>query len=397
MTTSSWSNLSQDIKEDIFSLYNVEGKLCVFRDPKVAKTFYLDRTFNHLQNEFESGGVELYEKLLRDESIDYDSKTHKVIISFYELGHHFERTRILDNDTPLALWLEYSTRIELEDDDNVRPMNPRVAPISYEVYKKAFDQGREHLKRGDCYQYNLTFPQELIFDSFDDETFIKHWLNSKRRGEFANLTSFKDRIYFSNSPECLFDLKIGLEHNELTTKPIKGTISLGEHGKEAAWTKLLTSQKNQSELYMITDLLRNDLNRIEEPKVEVVALKECLEVPGLLHSYSELKINLSKKVNLLQIMKAIFPGGSITGAPKKRVMEIIDHLELGERGFYCGSTILKSSNTFKASINIRSGIVDRKMAKVQYWSGGGVTIQSHCDDEYQEVLDKTNSFVRFLS
>ena len=207
----------------------------------------------------------------------------------------------------------------------------------------------------------------------------------------------EDQIYFSNSPECLFELESKIGSAELSTKPIKGTVPIIDGDSDHAWETLSESQKNQSELYMITDLLRNDLNRIEKPVVEVVGLKERLEVPGLMHSYSHLKVALSDKVNLLQVLRGIFPGGSITGAPKKRVMEIIEKLEIGQRNFYCGSSILKVADTFKASVNIRSGVVNRKMDQTLYWSGGGVTVQSSCEEEYQEILDKTHSFVRFLS
>lgn len=391
------NSLPIDFLKDIYSLYNVEGKLTLFYQPKRALFFYPEHTIDMLTGEVNrSGGVEEFLSLMKEEKLQYDETLKKVILSFYELGHYFEESELVSSDAPLGAWIEYDSSLVLDDQFDTPSFRASFSPLAYKVYEEAFNRGHEHLLRGDCYQYNLTFAQEIDWKG-GLRDFIYRWCNPLLRSEYANLTSIGDKLYYSNSPECLFDLVMEDDSIELHTRPIKGTVSTQEKSADQAWEELRTSTKNESELYMITDLLRNDLNRIEKPIVQVVAAKERLDVPGLVHSYSHLKVRLSKKVNLLKLMNAIFPGGSITGAPKKRVMEIICDLEKKPRGFYCGSSILKTDESFKASINIRSGVFDKKTAKVLYWSGGGVTLQSKCRDEYQEFLDKTHSFVRFLS
>ena len=121
--------------------------------------------------------------------------------------------------------------------------------------------------------------------------------------------------------------------------PIKGSVKIKGDVKKA-WKKLKESMKDKGELNMITDLLRNDLSRIEKPISKVRKKYVPLLVPGIIHQYSIIDVDLSYKITLLKIIKSLFPGGSITGAPKRRVYQILGSLEKNRRGFYCGSTIL---------------------------------------------------------
>lgn len=413
MTTSRWEELSQfiDIHHDFYTFYNLDGKLHLFYRPTVAKLFTPKTTKNLLSGEVNTSlnsGVGEFKSLLESEELSFSKDHTKIFLCFYELGHFFEKTNLditVDENLPLGVMLEYQSCVEMSDEIVEHIWNIDFESSSYEKYKEAFNIGHSHLLRGDCYQYNLTFPQKLKIKEFNLLRFISSWGDKGLRGEYANITSLGSDLYFSNSPECLFDLEVGTKDNYLHSKPIKGTVAVSTlEDCEEAWEVLKSSKKNESELYMITDLIRNDLNRIERPRVEVLALKERLDVPGLVHSYSHLRTKVSRSLNLLNILEKIFPGGSITGAPKKRVMEIIDQLECASRGFYCGSSIIKSKEYLRASINIRSGqISDFKkiekvqMAEIPYWSGGGVTLDSNCTDEFQEIMDKTTSFVRFLS
>ena len=400
MKTNKGSPLPIDIHKDIYSFYNTNGILTLYYNPVMAKVFYPNKTYDLIKEEHSSGGAQELLCFLEDEKLSRSEDLTKVIIPFYELGHLFENSKEckdLKEDGPLGIWIEYGSNTIIEDRVEASGFNIELESTSYSSYNDSYEQGRNHLLRGDCYQYNLTFAQELKIENFDLERFLSCWQNPVLRGEYANLTCIGEKIFFSNSPECLFELEFNDELIELHSKPIKGTMPILNEDSDQAWENLVHSQKDESELFMITDLLRNDLNRIEKAEVCVVSLKERLEVPGLIHSYSHLKVNLTDNTSLLKLLKAIFPGGSITGAPKKRVMEIIDEIEVFERGFYCGSTILKNRDSFRASINIRSGELDKATAEVLYWSGGGVTIQSESTSEYQEIMDKTQSFVRFLS
>jgi anthranilate/para-aminobenzoate synthase component I len=179
--------------------------------------------------------------------------------------------------------------------------------------------------------------------------------------------------------------------------PIKGSEVLGKNPQDS-WRKLKACPKNQAELYMITDLLRNDLSKIEKPKAQVIKKKSPLRVPGILHQFSLVSVLLNKNTSLYKVISSLFPGGSVTGAPKKRVMEILNDLEFsGKRGFYCGSTIILYKNLKAASINIRSATIDLNSGEFIYGSGGGVTLLSQVEDEYKEMKLKIGSFINILS
>jgi anthranilate/para-aminobenzoate synthase component I len=145
---------------------------------------------------------------------------------------------------------------------------------------------------------------------------------------------------------------------------------------------------------MIIDLLRNDLAKIELPRARVIEKKLPLIVPGLLHQYAKIEIELSKNVSVKNIIKNIFPGGSVTGAPKKRVLKLLLDLEQRERGFYCGSTLICFKTMKSASINIRSADIDFNKCQLAYQSGGGITLKSNPVDEFAEMIAKRESFIR---
>jgi len=180
--------------------------------------------------------------------------------------------------------------------------------------------------------------------------------------------------------------------------PIKGTILRpGGENWRSLWKQLVLDKKNQAELYMISDLLRNDLSRIELPRAVIVKKKFPKLVPGLLHQCSQIDVELSDDVNVWRVIEKIFPGGSITGAPKLRAMRLIDRLEKRERGFYCGSTLIFYKKMKSASINIRSSTVDFHNSLLHYQAGGGVTLLSEVEDEYNEMTYKHDSFLRSLT
>ena len=164
-----------------------------------------------------------------------------------------------------------------------------------------------------------------------------------------------------------------------------------------AWEELVHSSKNEAELFMITDLMRNDLTKLSGSISKVIAKKKALNVPGLVHQFSVVESKLKEQTNLNDIVESIFPGGSITGAPKKNVMRLIYEIEKYDRGFYCGSTILLHKGKCTASINIRSAEVDFIQDEIKYGAGGGVTLLSQAREEYDEALAKLKSFLLLLS
>ena len=147
---------------------------------------------------------------------------------------------------------------------------------------------------------------------------------------------------------------------------------------------------------MITDLLKNDLNRLDTPSAEVRKLRAPLLVPGLLHQYSLISLKLKNEISVSTTMRALFPGGSITGAPKKRVMGIIADVERYNRGIYCGSTLLCIGNNKVANINIRTASINIEERIWRYGAGGGITLLSRPVDEFKEMEDKVSSFLKLL-
>ena len=200
---------------------------------------------------------------------------------------------------------------------------------------------------------------------------------------------------FCASPECLFQIDFNRKNSWhwIETFPIKGTIK-GEGKNE--WKMLKSSKKDQAELFMIADLMRNDLSRFSNLPSHVLSRKERLKAPGLTHQFSHLGSYFREK-NLWDLMESLFPGGSITGAPKKTVMHIIDKLESWNRGFYCGSTILWRAEHLASSINIRTACYNKRTQNLLYGAGGGLGLLSHLDSEYDEMMHKAQSFFTNLT
>ncbi|MCY4524912.1 MAG: chorismate-binding protein, partial [Halobacteriovoraceae bacterium] len=202
-----------------------------------------------------------------------------------------------------------------------------------------------------------------------------------------------NRLYLSNSPECLFQRRKKNNRYFIYTMPIKGSIKTNSSPWESQWNELAKCQKNAAELHMITDLVSNDLSKIERPKAKVLADRRPLKVPGILHQYSLVEVELGKNTNLGGIVASLFPGGSVTGAPKKQVMKILKKMEGVSRGFYCGSTIVIHQSLMAASINIRSAEINLDKKEMSCHSGGGVTLLSKAKDEYDEMKLKLKSFI----
>lgn len=333
--------------------------------------------------------------LLTGEKSHFDSSTlfdvlnykrkNRILHLSYEAGYlNNEGSHNLNEEMWLALDLHYDKVEEFEAKGDEVELTCIQSP-SKEEYFKAFDKGYAHLERGDSYQFNLTFPFRFKFQGDLFQSLMGH----SQKGEYAHVTVVPSLHWaiVSNSPECLFNQK----GNRIETKPIKGTIANGD----GAWEELTQSKKDQAELYMITDLLRNDLNRIE-PKAKVEKLKARLNVPGLIHQYSHISLETSEAVALKKVSKALFPGGSVTGAPKIRTMEILSELESTPRGAYCGSTFVFDEDEIKVSINIRTAEVDTNLNEFIYGAGGGITLLSDKEEEYREMLAKVDSFALLL-
>ena len=370
----------------LFSIIPYKEHFILFDEVKSAYLFRRDSKTCLKTGEKSKSSITDLKILLEQASV----KKHIIFHAFYELGQFINEDYSGDED--LGIWLEFKTYKKIYDLGEVKK-TVRVdwLDVDFDSYQKSFIRGKEHLGRGDCYQYNLTrnIKGKLSGDSLD--LLRRVWSKNKNRGAYGSFTcsSILKKTFFSNSPECLFQVS----GNVIETMPIKGTIK--DLGDDSVIERLLKSKKNESELNMITDLLLHDLNVLTNLEAYVCKKKALLKVPGLIHTYSSIK-GPYKGESIYSILKALFPGGSITGAPKRRVKEIIKEVEPEKRGFYCGSTVIKSDKLLAASINIRSMVIDEQTKDVSYGAGGGITFVSDVNDEFNEMMAKKNSFSDLL-
>lgn len=366
-------------------------------EPKIAFIQYQNFRLNLLTGAKTSETVHDFVEKLEELRVNQSFDSPLVLHLFYEFGYICTDLEFLiDENKPLALFIQYG-HAQLEYIFAIQKEPLAFTPIehlSFKDYKKKFNKVYDHLKQGNCYQLNLTMPFYFRFkDKVSPREFMQSlWADPLKVGAYAHGTYIEslDVLFFSNSPECLFQIKEG----QIQTMPIKGTVKVEDEASRALlWEKLIQSQKDESELFMIIDLLRNDLTKIELNPAYVRKRKLPLHVPGLIHQYSVIESALSGECDLFKIIKALFPGGSVTGAPKKNVMKLTREIEGHNRGFYCGSTIFFYKNIKAASINIRSAEIHYAEDEIKYGAGGGITLLSNAEDEYKEALDKLKSFL----
>ncbi len=201
----------------------------------------------------------------------------------------------------------------------------------------------------------------------------------------------------SSSPECFININA---YGKIKSEPIKGTRAKGITTRETAKIKehLMQSSKDHSELLMIIDLIRNDLSVFcEKGSVKVKDFMKVTEYATVLQLSSIIEGQLDKKVSAIEVLKSMFPGGSITGAPKYRTMQIIDKLEHRPRGIYTGSIgYLSVSGSAEFNVAIRTLIIKRKTNEIVFGSGGAIIAESDPEEEYKEILIKAYALIRAI-
>jgi anthranilate/para-aminobenzoate synthase component I len=303
------------------------------------------------------------------------------------VSHLFYENRVYDIEYKDFLWID----LKSQKKEKKIKLKSRV-DFEFKKYEKKFLKLREHLLRGDCYQVNLT--ENFSFDfstNHQVSDFLDIFYNSSKLDSYAHHTylPLKNWLLLSNSPESLFQITI----NNIQSYPIKGTSSKED---DPTGEILFNSLKDQSELYMISDLLRNDLARIDLPRAKIKIKKAKLELASLWQLYSMIEVEVDAKTSMAKVFKALFPGGSITGAPKIRSREIIKKLESRKRGAYTGSTYFSWKKLKASSINIRSAEIDFNQSRLDYGAGGGITLESKARSEYEEIILKLQSFLEIF-
>lgn len=264
--------------------------------------------------------------------------------------------------------------------------------LDFAAYQNAFEQVQQYIHSGDCYQINLT--QRFSARYKGDPLSAYKILRETAAAPFSAFMQLGDSTIMSLSPERF----IQLDGKQVQTNPIKGTIKRSDDPAQdaALGQQLLNSSKDRAENLMIVDLLRNDLGKTCQPgSIKVDKLFELQSFNTVHHLVSTISGKLRHDVDALDLLASCFPGGSITGAPKVRAMEIIDSLEPHRRSIYCGAMGYISSNgNMDTNITIRTLLCEDD--KVHCWSGGGIVADSDCEAEYQESLLKVEKLLRVL-
>ena len=292
-------------------------------------------------------------------------------------------------------------------------------------YQQAFDQTQNYLQQGDCYQINLTqqwqcsFNQSLIDNVTPKLIDYLPALHRNTQAPFAGylaVNNFDSEMnvdtqdnqfeLLSCSPELFFtfnkDGNTGKHH--IRTKPIKGTMPRGLNTEQdnAYKQQLIDSEKDRAENVMIVDLLRNDLGKYAKiGSVKVPQLFAIESFSNVHHMVSTITAELKTDTHPLKVLFGSLPAGSITGTPKKRAVEIISELEGAARGAYCGTVgYMNFDGSGQWNVLIRTLQAQHKLGEagqVSLWAGGGITVASDCDAEYQECLDKVGNLLSVLT
>lgn len=257
---------------------------------------------------------------------------------------------------------------------------------SLEKFEENIKKIKNYIREGDTYQVNYTIKGKFNF-SGSYASFFQHLLFNQS-AKYSAIINDEDSFIISLSPEKFFSVK----GNEITSKPIKGTVKRCVNHKTdlAGEQELFKSKKNRAENVMIVDLIRNDLGRIAEyGSVSVPQLFSTEKYESLFQMVSTITAKLKEEVALGTVIQNIFPCGSVTGAPKIRTMEIINELEKEERGIYTGSIGLFNKDEAIFNVAIRTLTVNKKSGRCELGIGAGIVWDSDSLKEYEETLLKS--------
>ena len=298
-------------------------------------------------------------------------------LCFYERAARFD-------PRPLAAAGPAVPRHSPLDDADAPPSN-----FSREGYGDAVRRTRDYIFAGDVYQVNLSQRFQLPLEGSPFEAYLR--LRSRNPAPFAAYLNLTQARVLSASPERF--LRFEPRSRRVQTRPIKGTRPRGRTPEEdgAMARELLESEKDRAENVMIVDLERNDLGRVAEVgSVRVSELASLETLPTVFHLTSTVEATLREDRDLVDLLLATFPGGSITGAPKIRAMQIIDELEPAARSVYTGAIgRIGFDGSMDLNIAIRTIVV--KDGTAYFQAGGGIVADSDPEMEYQETLHKARA------
>ncbi|UPQ89016.1 aminodeoxychorismate synthase component 1 [Vibrio sinaloensis] len=325
---------------------------------------------------------------------EHDLSTPDMAVGLYDwalvVDHHTKQAQIVGVNTEARWqWLQAQNAPSTEAFSLTSEWQSNMSRHSY---GDKFAQVQEYLRSGDCYQINLAQRFQAAYQGSEWQAYLQ--LEQVNQGPFSAFIRTEQGAILSVSPERFLQVKQGV----IETKPIKGTRPRHSDpiDDKSAANELAHAEKDQAENLMIVDLLRNDVGRVAKPgTVHVPKLFDIESFPAVHHLVSTIRAELAERYTPADLLRASFPGGSITGAPKIRAMEIIEELEPHRRNAYCGSIgYISRHGVMDTSITIRTLVAENQHLYV--WAGGGLVADSQCDSEYQETLDKLSRILPVL-
>jgi para-aminobenzoate synthetase component I len=371
----------------------------LFRDDRAASSLVFDRP---LEIVTARKAEEIRPALARLEAARQDGRWLAGYLS-YEAGHIFEDKLcphiVPERETPLIAMgifekpadethpLSRPPHTIIADDDAETPFlaNPRAA-WDLAAYRARFDALHAHIRRGDCYQANLTMP---ITARWSGDPHAAFWsLVARQPVRYGALIDLGGPKILSRSPELFFKVD---EDGFIETHPMKGTAARGKTPDEdaAIIAAMLSDEKTQAENRMIVDLLRNDVSMISQVgTLTVPKLFDIETYPTVHQMVSHVRAKLLPDIGLPDILAALFPCGSITGAPKLWAMQILAGLEDGPRDIYCGAIgWCDPKGPMRFSVAIRT-LTLFNTGNAVFNVGGGIVYDSKAETEYEECLLK---------
>ncbi|MFU7515026.1 aminodeoxychorismate synthase component I [Clostridium sp. HCS.1] len=314
-----------------------------------------------------------------------------IIFDLYNNKQYITSLKGIDEEIDLIINKIKST-VHIEEYKVEETRKNFISNFNKSEYKTAITKMKNYIVSGDIYIANMT--QRFYTDSAEDSFEIYKKLRSINKAPFSAYMNFNDFQIISSSPERFLEVN----NRKVVTRPIKGTRPRGKNKEEDKKNslELLNSEKDKAELLMVVDLERNDLSKVCKPhSVKVTELFKLETYATVFHLVSTVEGELKDEVSAIKCIKECFPGGSITGTPKIRAMEIIEELEALKRNIYTGS-IGYFDFRGNADFNIAIRTIIKKDNKAYFGVGGGITYDSNEEDEYNETLDKAKALMRVL-
>ena len=343
-----------------------------------------------------------------------DMQLPEMMIGFYDwaivVDHREKTSHLVSNgfcESTKANWISLCARFDVScqvstyqtevDQNPFVVSSPVQSNLSKTAYKRAFAKIKAYITAGDCYQVNLA--QRFSAQVQGDSWHMYQKLRTHSPAPFMAYMQLPLNLHenfqvLSNSPERF--IQVSGKHVE--SRPIKGTRPRSSDAAQdlAYSNELLTSSKDKAENVMIVDLLRNDLSKsCEMGSVKVTQLFQLQSFANVHHLVSMVVGKLKGNKTAVDVLRNSFPGGSITGAPKLRAMQIIEELEPHRRGVYCGAIgYIGFDGNMDTSIAIRTAVIGKNT--LNFYAGGGIVADSDASKEYAETLDKAFSLITII-